>query len=493
MITPDAKSLARAGRRIRVPFTLPLKGDRGAVRCQSVLRVIPGKRAVLEAEWEGERVLAKLFYADSGRRRHLRRELEGYAALSRHRIPTSPLLYDGETGGHIGLLLFAYLEGAQSLEAVLAQGPDAPGVDGALKAALALLGRLHRAGLVQEDLHLGNFLVREGQVLAADCAAVTDCGRPLGAARALEDLARFLAQLPLAFMGRVPGLLGAYGSVSGDKELDPGALEARVARHREVRLRKFLRKIYRDSTRIASRRNLRWRALWDRELFSEEAAALLARTGPGTIPEGAEIVKAGRTTTVYRMVVEGRTVVVKRYNIKGSWHGVRRAFRRTRASHSWRNAHRLEMLGIPTPRPVAVVERRFGPLRGTAYFVSEHAEGPNALVFFSGEERADRESVARSLVELLHSLAVCRITHGDTKATNFIVTDSGPVVVDLDAMRKRHSMRRFEKFHRRDMLRFMANWEEMPGVEALFRETLEASGPGEVREGSGCHFLTRKS
>jgi tRNA A-37 threonylcarbamoyl transferase component Bud32 len=55
-----------------------------------------------------------------------------------------------------------------------------------LAPAVRLLGRLHAAGLIQDDLHLGNFLHHAGEVLVIDGDALRRVGRgqPLPMARA---------------------------------------------------------------------------------------------------------------------------------------------------------------------------------------------------------------------------------------------------------------------------------------------------------------------
>ena len=80
--------------------------------------------------------------------------------------------------------------------------------------------------------------------------------------------------------------------------------------------------------------------------------------------------KRGRTATLARVEVNGRQLVIKRYNIKGPVHALSRSWRPSRAWHSWLEGHRLNFLGIATPRPLALVEQRAGPLRGKARWVS---------------------------------------------------------------------------------------------------------------------------
>jgi tRNA A-37 threonylcarbamoyl transferase component Bud32 len=180
--------------------------------------------------------------------------------------------------------------------------------------------------------------------------------------------------------------------------------------------------------------------------------------------------KRGRTSTVAMVVIDNRPLVVKRYNIKGLLHGIRRAFMVTRAEHSWKNAKRLKEIGIPTPEPVGYMERRFGPFRNTAYFINEFVEGPRAVDFFRKEVPEEKARVAFEIVKIFNELKSRKISHGDMKATNILVTNGRPSLVDLDAMRIHSSNSRFKRAHRKDVRRFFKNWSDVPHASSLFEE-----------------------
>ncbi len=76
--------------------------------------------------------------------------------------------------------------------------------------------------------------------------------------------------------------------------------------------------------------------------------------------------------TVARIECGQRTLVVKRYNIKTLIHWLKRFWRPSRAWHSWREGHRLSVLGIATPQPLAIIENRWCGLRGSALLISEY-------------------------------------------------------------------------------------------------------------------------
>jgi hypothetical protein len=151
-----------------------------------------------------------------------------------------------------------------------------------------------------------------------------------------------------------------------------------------------------------------------------------------------------------------RPVVIKRYNIKNWRHAIGRSLRSTRAEHSWRMAHLLEIMGIDSLRPVALLERRRGPLRGTAYFISTWIDAPDLLSL--GTQRALDDAELLALDSLLRQMATARISHGDFKANNLLVRADRMAIIDLDSMRRHASASSFRQAFERDLKRLLRNW-----------------------------------
>ena len=184
-----------------------------------------------------------------------------------------------------------------------------------------------------------------------------------------------------------------------------------------------------------------------RSLLADPDAALAA----------GRLLKDGGTCTVAAVEVAGRTLVVKRYNLKHWRHALSRAWRPSRAWHSWQAAHRLAFYGIATPRPLALVEERAGPLRGRAFLITEHCPGSNLLDSLNAAEQpTPTQQLALSrLFATLHRL---HITHGDLKATNLLWQSGQIVLIDLDALLEHRSAAAFARAWRRDRARLVRNW-----------------------------------
>ena len=471
-----AEALIRMGRESK-PFRLLLDGQDGeaaSVECSETVRSIPGKRMVCRGSWQGRAVFAKL-YLDG--RKDWQRELDGLAALHAAGIPAPEVNFSGTADeGNIHIILLDEIKPAETLQHAWNVAPDDRVYLSVLENLLGVVASHHQAGLVQTDIHLDNFLLSGGEVITLDGGGIRQSGQvPLPLEQSLDNLGLLLAQLPPVFDALVKTVLPVYERT---RHWNPGALPLpllmrRVDRQRHKRVQRYLSKVFRDCSAFSCSRSWSRFQVWDRELESPELQALLLDPDASLSDPGTRLLKQGNTCTLWITQVGAQQLVVKRYNIKNAWHLINRALRRTRATISWEIAHRLTILGIATARPVALVEERFGLLRGRAWYISEFVPGDSAAVLCGSDESAvDRKAWSESIVRLLQQLEQCRISHGDMKATNFILARQGPVMIDLDAMREHSCESAFKRRWRRDIQRFMRNWDECPAVAGSFKGLL---------------------
>jgi len=465
----NARRLREAHRTPAVPFSVALK-DGTAIEAVRLLRVLPGKRIVAEGRYDNKAVLIKLFIA-SGSERHWRRERQGIAALIDADIPTPPIVLAGELSGGGHAILTRFLNDAETLSHDLAKAATPQAALDTLTPALELVARLHNAGLAQDDLHLGNFLVHQGRTYVIDGDAVRSAatGAPLGASQACENLALLLAQLPAEWDERQTALLERYHRVATVK-LNEATLRERTQRTRGQRLRDFLAKSRRDCTLFAVRQRFSRFVAARREQLAG-LTPLLA--DPDCAIANGKTLKDGGTATVARIdMPEYGAVVVKRYNLKNLKHALSRLWRPSRAAHSWREGLRLQFLGIATPAPLALVEQRYGPLRGRAWLITFHCDGPSLLEHLDpAVEPAKAE--ADALVALFRTLQRERISHGDLKATNLLWHNGRVVLIDLDAVRQHAASRSYRRSWRKDRARLLRNWP----VDSRLHRWLDANLP----------------
>lgn len=465
--------LSTAGRSPALPLKVQLPV--GELAVDQWLRVLPGRRYVGRGVWQGRPVLAKLLVGSKARR-HYCREREGAGLLAAQGLSTPQLLVDGFRAEAGGWLLFDYLQDSESManrwRNVSDEQPLSVGQQQVLAAALEAIGFMHSKGLWQDDLHLDNLLWQNNKLYWVDGGTIRpeSPGHPLSRMRAAANLGVFFAQLHPVFDSYIEALLEHYRQYCFGIALESTDVLREVSVARRWRINDFLGKLGRDCSLFSARRG----PFELRVICRQEAEALqtLMAVPDRFIAEGT-ILKAGRSATVARVVVDGRMLVVKRYNIKGFAHWLRRCWRPSRAWHSWREGNCLAFFGIPTAKPLAMMEKRFCWLRHRAYLVSEFVKGDNALDRFAPYvSAAPPEAEVAALERLFVSLWRERISHGDMKGSNLIWQSGAWALVDLDAMRRHESEANFFREAARDRTRFLNNWPEDSPLHRLLDERI---------------------
>lgn len=473
--------LKNAGRTPSLPMTISLADAAGPADLQllTLLRVLPGQRYVGAGVWRGRPVLAKLLVGSKAAR-HFQRELDGVKLLAAQHLTTPLLLADGLKEGEGGWLLFEFLEGAESLGDAWQQVESLPVLaddqSAVLAEALGAIAQLHGKGLWQADLHLDNLLRHGGHLYLIDGAGicVETAGQPLSRQKVLENLGVFFAQLPKSLEPFTEELLVYYLLSNAEHALPLEALQKQIDKVRAWRLRDYLIKVGRECTLFAVQRG----AFALRAIRREEEAAMVPvlEQADALLDQG-HLYKTGGAASVGKVDVAGRTLVIKRYNIKNFAHWLKRFWRPSRAWHSWREGNRLAFLGIATPKPLAVLEKRFLWLRSRAYLVTEFLPGPDIIERFAPyvESGAAPESELQALDQLFARLIAERISHGDFKGHNLFWQDDRWALIDLDSMCQHGSLGSFAPAYARDRARFMRNWPENSALYQVIDQRLPKS------------------
>lgn len=443
----------------------------GTVICARALRVLPGRRWTLAGQTEpGARaVVVKLFLAGRHARRDFRREQHGFASLHRHAINAPQVLYAGPLADPAGWAVVT-----EALDGVTA---DTLG-EAALPAVVRAVALQHAEGIEQRDAHLGNLLIVNGVAWTLDGAGIR-VYRALPARRARRNLARWLAQYPPGVDRRSGELLSLYRTTRWDRgRVGSGdGFRKQIARARRHRERRQVAKSLRTCGAYIASRTWRRFSVIERGADTPALRAWLdAPDAPFDGPQ-ADWLKRGNSASVARLTLDGRQVVVKRYNLKDFMHRLRRFWRPSRAWHSWRGAQRLRLWGVSTPRPLALVEERVGCLRGRAFYVSEYVRGEPLATALPAADPPSRRLLLQNLCALLNTLARLRLSHGDLKATNLLVDNENKLMLlDLDALRRHRRRDACFRALARDVARLRANWADQPALLAELDRALGDAG-----------------
>ncbi len=240
------------------------------------------------------------------------------------------------------------------------------------------------------------------------------------------------------------------------------------------RLMRYKKHLLRHNTIVKAENRLFVKAIYDRDI-AHELQALFQQPEDYLSSAACRIIKHDSTSSLFSLRLAAFHWVVKRYNFRGWLRLLKRCFRISRARRSWLNAHLLQQVDIATVKPLAFFEQRCGFLRFKSYFVAEHLDGVLLDDYFASDADAvEKTIVADQVVSLLEQLVRHGVHHGDLKATNILLHQGRPRLLDLDALRfyPNSNNKRFRRLFAKDLKRFMKNWQQLPEAEMLFSQRL---------------------
>lgn len=308
------------------------------------------------------------------------------------------------------------------------------------------IGRLHAKAIFHGDMRLGNVLVQKERNMWR--FSFLDNERTARFWR-LPDRLRLknLVQLNMARSDAITNtdrirFLREYWAQNEESKKERRVLIQKVVRKTRLRLskkkevRKALKNCLRTNKRYLRVKAGQYRGVFDRG-FCQGGEPLDFIEQIDTLMDKGAILKNGNTSSVSCLTWNGEDVVVKRYNHRGLIHSLRHTMKRSRARRNWLHAHRLAVLNIAAPRPLAYIEQRRGPIVWKSYFVSDYVRGQKLKDFLRDSRTGEEEplTVTGEVKDLLDKLGKYKITHGDLKHTNILITETGPVLTDLDGMK----------------------------------------------------------
>jgi len=311
------------------------------------------------------------------------------------------------------------------------------------------VGKMHAKGIFHGDLRAGNVLAKQEEdrwrFFFLDNER-TKVFRELPVQLQLKNLIQLNMKLPHALTNTDRmRFFKEYWAENGASKHHKTALIKEVLQKTNKRLSKNrlakreLRKCLRTNERYVRIKTGRHIASFDRAFCrGNEAVELADFIGQiEALIDAGQTLKDDKTCHLSRFTWNGKDIVVKRYNHRGLVHSVRHTIKRSRARRNWLHGHRLRVLDIATPRPLAYIEQRRGMLVWKSYFVTEYVEGPRLYDIFRDNNitQEERLMASQQVTDLVDELGKYKITHGDLKPTNILITYAGPVLTDLDGMK----------------------------------------------------------
>lgn len=458
-ITPEITS--------ELPLTLWLQGTNNALFQQTILSKDLKKKWIIAAHWGEQNVVAKVFT----QLRVAQAELKTIETLQEIGIKTPSLLHHGWLAKQpYYVLIFEKLEAAnlENERWQLAENARSE----VLSQIILTLAQLHEVGL-RTELKFEDFLINQTAIylLSSIKFAKNVSKQSLAESFSLKNLGFLLAQLLPVDDIKIENYYSQYIQHRNFVFTLRGltALKESINIFRKLKMTK---KNKVTAPKFVCQRKLNSFLICDENYYSQDMQKLLCDPDR-FIHEDKQVImlKAGDTCTVVKVKIDDRDLVIKRYNIKNFWHGIKRAITPSRAIKCWRSAMRLSPWRLSVAKPIALLEKRFGPFRSTAYYVTEYVPGINLAEYCTVQTppAAELQQIAEQLRTLFANLDSLHISHGDLKATNILLENGAPILLDLDAMRLHRCKRQWQKAKQRDVNRFMKNWKDQPEIAEIFR------------------------
>jgi tRNA A-37 threonylcarbamoyl transferase component Bud32 len=427
---------------LTTPFELDVPG-RERLICEEVFRHLPGKRIVFRSIWGGAEVLVKLFF----RKKDLVIEQAGLDAIHDSGVPCPKKIWGLIDKGGGYFIATEFLQDAQTLSSCY-QNFTKKKLTPLLQDAVKIIGLLHANGWMQKDIHLDNFMLSQDKIYMIDGGGIRNLKNPV------ENLALFFAQMIPDYDSIAASIVPSYRE--NLPPIDDFSYTIRIMR--ELRIKRFLSKSMRSCTKFKVLKTKDFFIALTRKFLTKELSQLVNE--PEITIGQAKFLKRGNTATVVKVHNKDSDWTIKRYNIKDFRHRFSRCWRPSRACVSWQGAHRLALLGIATPQPIAMRENRSGRFRKEAYLVTEYIEGKNLQSWLLSLSKNQVPNwLGKEVLRLFDILWHSKVSHGDMKASNFIVSENILYMIDLDTLQWHSSEESMNQAFTRDIERFMENWQ----------------------------------
>ncbi len=158
------------------------------------------------------------------------------------------------------------------------------------------------------------------------------------------------------------------------------------------------------------------------------------------ISQAARLYKDSKRTIAGQVSIGGQDFFLKRYNLRGTVHTIKRCFCPSRPIRVAKTAIHLRNNQVPSPSPVAMIERHRLGIKLETYLLSEFIPAIRIRdLLSSGLTRQERDTIISKVADLIAAMHRANVVHGDLKANNIIIQGPNkgyqPWIVDLDGAR----------------------------------------------------------
>lgn len=364
------------GRELKLPFNVNIKSKEQTyqVTATKLFKIAPNKRIVCSGKWGEERIVMKFFLGSVKANHYFNKEFKGLKALKRSGIRTPEIVFHGiAENTNIKVIATKEISPASDMMSVWNNNKEDSVYAELQKQIVQKIAVLHNAGIKQNDIHLGNFLISNNRIytIDGDGVDVKRKGKPLPEEIGLRNLSILFGQFYPRLDKIAKSSLEYYTELRGLKP-DPKRFIiflSKVKKVRAVKLKKYLKKIFRECSEFVHKKEWNKEFSCDRKAYNSGLQKFI--DNPNIFIEKGKIIKTTENDCITQIDIDNTIYIVKSYHIKGRSIFSERCLKKTRARISWYNAHLLKQLGIQSLYPICYMEKRFGPFCTNAFFIAK--------------------------------------------------------------------------------------------------------------------------
>jgi len=203
----------------------------------------------------------------------------------------------------------------------------------------------------------------------------------------------------------------------------------------------------------------RWIA---KKSFFNEGLSEVIHQPDDFMSKGKEI-KFEKGNHVVAIDVANHSIFIKKFQLKGPLHYLRKFFSPTRAITAWNAAHWLNAAGIKTVTPLAVIETYDSLTTRESYLITLRQSGER-LDLMKITKRLEN-IIPNQMGSLIKRLGWIGFSHGDAKGSNFFFYKNNIIVSDLDNCKRRLFQIHLDNKLSKDKNRILRSFGDYPKIQ----------------------------
>jgi tRNA A-37 threonylcarbamoyl transferase component Bud32 len=338
---------SRLSKELNISVNLPKVGE---VYLSTIFRVIKGKRIACLGKTSTQKVFVKIYFDSLKAGIHYRRSLRGTLAFLNNSILTPELIFSGFCPEYnFYVIIQEFIADAKTMGQILWDTEKISERHDLIDAFMACLAVHHKQGIIQNDLQMGNFLIRKDKIFSIDGDQVVEKKRPINKIEAIENLAAYFYNLPIDILDHLPRFFRNYCQSRNwnSSDSDIKSLTNKINKRKKLRIKRFLKKIFKskDPFEVKKSRHhfsVRYLKTWHHKYSDiiENPFRFIPEAGNKFCPVGSFDCEIGST--------------VLQVNF-GKINSLMRIFKKDHFSKQWRRSFQQNLQGDSAKIPIALI------------------------------------------------------------------------------------------------------------------------------------------